>query len=297
MVRPVKFGYNTETAVTNAFQQSSGLTPSEIQEKTLHEFEMLVQALRNEGVEVIVVDDTHEPHKPDSIFPNNWISFHESGHVMLYPMLAENRRRERRSDIIEKIKELRQLELLHDLSDHETTEKYLEGTGSIVFDYKNHIAYAVRSPRTHEELVEEVCAKLGYKPVVFSACDRHGQPVYHTNVVMCVGESFAVICLECIDKQERDRVISELKNTGKEIVDISFGQVEKFAGNMYELVNNQGKNLLLMSEQAKLSLTDDQVATLQKYCKIISSPLYTIELHGGGSARCMVADIRLPKKK
>lgn len=297
MVRPVRFGYNTQTAVTNTFQKSVGLDPAEVQQKALQEFDELVNKLNTAGVEVHVFDDAEQPHTPDSIFPNNWISFHESGHMVLYPMLAENRRWERKENIINQIKELYDSHSIHDLSVHETAGRFLEGTGSIVFDYRNRIAYAALSPRTDKELVRSVCKHLDFKPVFFTSVDRNGTPVYHTNVIMCVGDEFAVICAESIiDSKERDMVLKELKKGGKTIVEITQEQVAQFAGNMYELVNNKGERLLLMSGRAYRSLTEEQKKTLEKFCRIISSPLDTIELHGGGSARCMIADVRLPRK-
>lgn len=297
MVRPVRFGYNAETAVTNAFQKSLGLDPASVQQKALQEFDELVKKLRAAGVEVLVFDDASEPHTPDSIFPNNWISFHETGHMVLYPMLAENRRMERKEDIINQVKELYDTNSVHDLTVHETAGRFLEGTGSLVFDYQNKTAYAALSPRTDKELVISVCRQLGFRPVFFTSVDRNGQPIYHTNVMMCVGDEFAVVCAESIiNNQERDTVLNELRQGGKTIIEISQEQVEQFAGNMYELVNKQREHLLLMSAQAYRSLTEEQKRMLEKFCRLIYSPLDTIELHGGGSARCMIADVRLPKK-
>ena len=298
MVRPVRFGYNAETAVTNTFQKSTGLDPAEVQSKALNEFDALVSKLRSEGVEVQVFEDAKAPHTPDSIFPNNWISFHESGHMVLYPMLAENRRLERKEEIISKMRELFDSHSIRDLSVHEATGRFLEGTGSLVFDYQGKIAYAAVSPRTDKDLVDVICTELGFRPVFFTSVDRKGTPVYHTNVIMCVGYEFAVICAESIiDEEERKMVLDELRKGGKEVVEITQEQVAQFAGNMYELINDKGGHLLLMSGQAHRSLNEEQVKTLEKYCKIISSPLDTIELHGGGSARCMIADVRLPRKK
>ena len=297
MVRPARFGYNAETAITNTFQKSTTLDPFEVQQKALNEFDALVSMLRSEGIEVQVFEDADLPYTPDSIFPNNWISFHESGHMVLYPMLAENRRLERKEDIINKIKELYESHSIHDLSVHEATGRFLEGTGSLVFDYRNNVAYAAVSPRTDKELVETICRELGFKPVFFTSVDRNGTPVYHTNVIMCVGDEFAVLCAESIiDEAEREIVLDELRKGGKTVVEITQQQVEQFAGNMYELINAKGEHLLLMSGQAHRSLTEDQKRILGRFCRIISSPLDTIELHGGGSARCMIADLRLPKK-
>lgn len=297
MVRPVRFGYNPETAITNTFQKNAA-DGSEIQQRALHEFNSLVQLLSREGVNVLAIDDTSEPHTPDSIFPNNWISFHSNASIVLYPMLAANRRSERRHDIIGKVKELFLCSEIIDLSDHEKEERFLEGTGSIVFDHPCKRAYTALSPRTHKELVMQLCARMGYKPVMFTSTDREGIPVYHTNVIMCIGHRLAVVCLESIDDEsERAMLMRELEATGKTIVPITRNQVECFAGNMYELLNTNGDHLLLMSTAAKNSLTQEQIRTISRFCRIIHSPLDTIEQHGGGSARCMIADIRLPRIK
>jgi hypothetical protein len=295
MVRPVRFGYDTETSGTNTFQQQAVSIPEDIQSQALKEFDQLAAMLRQQGINIIIAEDTHEPHTPDSIFPNNWISFHDTGLAVLYPMLAQNRRLERRTDIIDIIKKNFQLDMLHDMSTSEQLQQYLEGTGSIVFDYVNRLAFASISQRTHRSLVYALCEKLEYKPVIFTAVDRNGLPVYHTNVVMCIGGQFAAVCLECIIKGKQE-VSDALKQTGKTIVPLSLLQVEKFAGNMYELRNDKDERLLLMSSQAYRSLQEDQVRSLEKFCRTIHSPLDTIELHGGGSARCMIADVRLPRR-
>jgi hypothetical protein len=295
MVRPVRFGYNPETAITNTFQKSAA-AGQEIQYRALQEFNALVQLLSREGVNVLAIDDTSDPHTPDSIFPNNWISFHSNGSIVLYPMLAANRRHERREDIIRKVKELFACNEIIDLSGHENQDQFLEGTGSIVFDHQHQRAYAALSPRTHRDLVTHLCSRIGYTPVMFTSTDRAGVPVYHTNVVMCVGKQLAVVCLESIDSSsERAMLARELSATGKTVVPITRNQVECFAGNMFELVNTNGDHLLLMSTAAKNSLTPEQTRIISRYCRIIHSPLDTVEQHGGGSARCMIADIRLPR--
>lgn len=294
MIRPVRFGYNAETAITNVFQED--VVQEDVQASALCEFNMLARLLANEGVNVVIINDTEQPHTPDSIFPNNWISFHEDGTIILYPMLAHNRRPERRPDIIEALKQQFRCRSLIDLSNHEQENRFLEGTGSIVFDHAHKIAYAALSPRTDRYLLTMLCEMAGYIPLVFNAADSAGVPVYHTNVVMCVGEQFAVVCLESIrDLSEREILLERLRSTGKMIVNITLQQVNEFAGNMYELIDSRGKHLLLMSSRAEASLTQEQKDTLNKFCRIVHSPLNTIERLGGGSARCMIADIRLPR--
>jgi hypothetical protein len=292
MIRPHSFGFNAETADSNSFQKNnSNLHPGQIQHEALKEFDVFAEKLRHAGIDVLVIDDNPEPHTPDSIFPNNWISFHEEGIMVLYPMLAENRRKERRKDIIEKVQP--EGSSVIDLSFFEHQHKYLEGTGSIVFDYENKTAYANISPRTNRHLLIELCGRLDYKAVTFHAHDEAGEDIYHTNVLMCIGQGFAILCDECItDEKERQQVISSLERTGREIITISKAQMASFAGNMYQLFNNKSESIIVMSEQAYKALDAFQVVRLEKYGKILHSPLYTIEKHGGGSARCMIADIR-----
>lgn len=294
MIRPVNFGFNEQTAGSNAFQNRNAVQ-QQVQDKALKEFDNLVKILRENGVEVIVVDDTEEPHKPDSIFPNNWVSFHNDGTVFLYPMMAENRRLERREDIIRQLRDEFTVKHVIDLSRFENEHKFLEGTGSMVLDRENKIAYACLSPRTDEGVLEQFCAGSGYKPVLFHAVDEKGMDIYHTNVLMCVGSKFAVICLDSIrDEHEKNTVVNSLKETGKEIVDISFAQMNHFAGNMLELQNKAGQSLLVMSQSAYNSLESSQKLALEKCCKLLYADIGTIESNGGGSARCMMAEVHLP---
>ena len=295
MIRPVDFKFNEQTAGNNKFQQAS--EEEDVQALALKEFDNFVSLLREKGVNVTVIDDTAEPETPDSIFPNNWVSFHENGQVFLYPMFSENRRRERRDDIIESLGKNFAISGITDLSAHEQKGVYLEGTGSMVLDRENKIAYACLSVRTDQKVLEDFCAQSGYQAIPFQAVDAEGFPIYHTNVMMCIGSGFAVICLDAIpDEKERTTVIENLSSSGHEIVEISYDQMNRFAGNMLQVQNNNGDLLLIMSEQAYLSLNASQIERLEKYSQIIHSPIYTIEKNGGGSARCMLAEIHLGKK-
>lgn len=295
MIRPVDFKFNEQTAGNNKFQQANTVT--NVQQKALEEFDGFVELLRTNGVEVTVVNDTLQPETPDSIFPNNWISFHNNGEVILYPMFSVNRRAERRTDIIANLGQEFTINKVTDLSSYENKEQFLEGTGSLVLDRDHHIAYACLSLRTNEKVLEDFCQKAGYTAIAFNAVDSTGFPIYHTNVMMCVGDRFAVVCFDSIpDEAEKEKVRSSLDQNGKEVVSITFDQMNHFAGNMLQVQNNKGESLLVMSEQAYLSLDKSQIATLEKYCKLIYAPLYTIETNGGGSARCMLAEIHLPLK-
>jgi len=296
MIRPVAFGFNEQTAGSNAFQQQ-GLDQQNVQQQALQEFDTLVTALRDNGVDVIVVDDTPHPHTPDSIFPNNWVSFHENGQIFLYPMQAENRRLERREDIVDRLKAKFNISEVDDLSHFEASEKFLEGTGSMVLDRQNKIAYACLSPRTDREVLTEFSERSGYSTIEFHAVDGLGKAIYHTNVLMCMGEAFVVICLDSVtDEDERELLTDSFALTGKEIVEISLDQMNAFAGNMLELVNDKGEHLLVMSARAYHSLSQEQINSLEKHCKLIYADLNTIETNGGGSARCMIAEVRLPVK-
>ncbi|MDQ0591792.1 hypothetical protein QFZ37_000161 [Chryseobacterium ginsenosidimutans] len=299
MIEPIAFGFNAETAKNNFFQmEQKGF---DIQFKALAEFKMFVEKLRNKGINVITIKDTLDPHTPDSIFPNNWVSFHKDGKVVLYPMFASNRRVERREDIIETIKDQGfEVAEIDDWSFPETQGHFLEGTGSMIFDHDNKIAYGSVSLRLDENLFREFCAKYGFAPVVFHSFQTVGSerlPIYHTNVMMCVADKFVVICLDCIDNElERSKVIEAIKNSGKEIIEISEEQMHQFAGNMLQVQNKDGEKFLIMSETAYKSLSENQVSAIEKYCEIIYSDLNTIEVNGGGSARCMLAEVFLPKK-
>ena len=301
MIQPVSFRYNEQTAVNNYYQQVlDNLSDEQTQEKALLEFNNLVELLKNVGVNVIVIEDTKKPDTPDSIFPNNWVSFHADGTVGLYPMCAENRRAERREDIFDtlvdeygfKIKEIK------DFSEFEEHDKYLEGTGSMVLDREHKICYAAISIRTDEIAVMQFCEEFGYRPVCFTAnqsVNEERMAIYHTNVMMCVADKFVVICLDTIDDiDERKHVVETLTETGKEIIEITQAQNHRFAGNMLQVMGD--KPYLVMSNSAFSSLNNKQKKTIEKYCPIIYSSLDTIEACGGGSARCMMAEVFLPKK-
>jgi hypothetical protein len=299
MIRPVNFGFNQETAESNTFQNAEfgEQNKDKSQQIALKEFDEMVSQLRKSGVNVIVIDDTSEPYTPDSIFPNNWVSFHGNGSVITYPMQAENRRLERREDIIEQLSELFYINRRIDLSHFESENKFLEGTGSMVLDRKFKIAYACLSSRTHEDILKEFSVQMNYEIVAFNAVDGAGKQIYHTNVVMCIGDMFAVICLEAIpDLDERLMVRNSLEQSGKRVVEISLEQMNQFAGNMLEVKSQKGQKMLVMSSSAYHSLNKKQVTILNEYCTIYHFDLSMIEGNGGGSARCMMAEVHLPMK-
>ncbi len=298
MVRPAHFGFNEETAVNNAFQvMDKSLEPREVRQGARREFDAFVEKLRSAGVEVIVVEDTETPVKLDAVFPNNWITFHEDGRVVTYPMNAPTRRLERREDILEMLGKRFQLGDHLRFEHYEEMGMYLEGTGSLILDRPNHIAYACLSPRTDEHLLDDFCDKLGYEKVAFIAVDANGQEIYHTNVMMALGESFVVICLESVRAEgERNRLLNKFAETDKEVIEISLDQMTAFAGNMLQVRSQDGTPWLVMSEQAYKSLRPKQLEQIEKHSGILYSPLYVIEKYGGGSARCMMAEIFLPEK-
>ena len=303
MIRPVAFRMNEQTAVNNYYQKVlDGLSPETVNQKAQQEFDSFVEKLRKVGIDVTVVDDTIEPSTPDSIFPNNWISFHADGDVVLYPMFAENRRLERRDDILD-ILEAKGFYINDEIMDYTAAEDdgfYLEGTGSIVLDRQNSKAYCALSPRADEELFIEFCEDFDMNPVIFEAFQNVGgdrKLIYHTNVMMSVGITFAVICADCIDdKKERKMVLDSLKADEKEIILISEDQMNNFAGNMLEVVGADERRYLVMSAAANKALTKKQITQLEEHVTILSSSLDTIEACGGGSARCMMAEVFLPKK-
>jgi len=301
MIRPVSFRTNEQTAVNNYYQKVlDSLTPETIQFKALQEFDEYVNKLRSIGVEVIVVDDTKEFDTPDSIFPNNWMSFHENGDVGIYPMFAENRRLERRDDIFETLEKLGfVIENMVDYTSAEAEELFLEGTGSLLLDRINRKAYCALSPRADEDLFIEFCEDFEYTPVPFTAYQTVNDkrlPIYHTNVIMCLGEKFSVICLDSIDdKKERKNVLKHLKEDGKEVIAISESQVNNFAGNMLQVIGHNNERYTIMSKSAYESLNKQQLNQLKKHGNILYSSLDTIEACGGGSARCMMAEVFLPK--
>ena len=300
MIRPVAFRMNEETAVNNYFQKNIDGNVDEITQKAQQEFDDFAAKLRKVGVNVVVVDDVAENNTPDSIFPNNWVSFHETGDIALYPMFAENRRRERREDILQRLEEEGfEIKNVIDYTAAEEEEIFLEGTGSLLLDRANEKAYCALSERADEDLLIEFCEDFEYMPVIFEAnqtVNGERKAIYHTNVMMCLAEEFTVICLDTIDdKKQRKAVINSLKEDGKEIITITEEQMHEFAGNMLQVQGAFNKKYLVMSERAHQSLTADQVAKIEKHCEILSSSLQTIETLGGGSARCMLAEVFLPK--
>ncbi len=297
MVRPATFGYNEETATNNAFQSNdTSRSPEEVQALARKEFDQFVEKLRSHGIEVIVIEDTPEPVKTDAVFPNNWISFHDSGEIITYPMFSPIRRRERRADVIQTMQErFRFSQTLHLEKEFGETDDFLEGTGSMILDRENKLVYACVSIRTHPELVKKLAEHLGYTVVLFHALDKNGQQIYHTNVMMAIGETFAVICLDCIPEEEQVYVIRHLGQTNKKIISISLEQMEAFAGNMLQVRNKLGETFLVMSEQAYQSLTQEQIDLIEAETRILYSPLSTIETYGGGSARCMMAEVFRPE--
>ena len=300
MIRPVSFRMNEQTAVNNYFQENVEGSGVSINSKAQSEFDKFVNVLRAKGVQVVVVDDTKEPDTPDSIFPNNWVSFHSDGTVGLYPMFAENRRNERREDILEQLEsEGFLIENVMDYTSAEEQEIYLEGTGSLLIDRVNKIVYCALSVRADEELIIEFCEDFDCMPVIFTAnqpVEDKRLPIYHTNVMMCLAETFAVICLDTIDdKKEKKNVVHHLKESGKEIIPISESQMHHFAGNMLQVLGADEKRYLVMSSQAFDSLKASQISAIEKHCEILHSAIETIETCGGGSARCMMAEVFLPK--
>lgn len=292
MVRPANFGFNPETAVNNSFQKK-GLEKS-THETALKEFDNFTALLRSNKVEVLVVQDTQEPHTPDSVFPNNWFSTHEGGTLVIYPMFAKNRRLERKPEVLDLLRSKYNIKRVVDLTKWEDKSLFLEGTGSMVIDRDYSLVYACTSPRTDENVLEEFCEELDFDYFIFSAFDLNGEPVYHTNVMMCVATKFVVACLDSIrDIRERKDFIDLVKNCDKELIEISLEQMNLFAGNMIELTNKKGEALLIMSATAKNALTAEQLKRLSGYCKIVSPELSVIENNGGGSARCMIAEIFL----
>ncbi len=299
MIRPASFRMNEETAVNNYFQSETQLDPRMVVGAAQREFDEFVALLKANGVNVIVVEDIKENDTPDALFPNNWISMHEDGKVGLYPMFAENRRRERREDILDVLEENGfEISEVIDYSSAEEEEVFLEGTGSLILDRENGIAYCALSDRADEELLIEFCEDFEYTPVIFGAyqsTDNKRLPIYHTNVMMCVADRFAVICLESIDdKKERKAVKEQLKSNGKTIIAITEKQMHEFAGNMLQVKAKNGP-ALVMSDRAYHSLLPDQIKTLEVFGPIIHPKLDIIETCGGGSARCMMAEVFLPQ--
>ncbi|WP_237276196.1 citrulline utilization hydrolase CtlX [Tenacibaculum ovolyticum] len=302
MVRPASFRMNEQTAVNNYYQQELLNTlPTTINAKAQQEFDAFVIKLREVGVCVVVVNDTKEPDTPDALFPNNWISFHENGDVAIYPMFAENRRLEKREDVLETLEENGfEIKNVIDYSEAEEEGFFLEGTGSMILDRANRKAYCALSPRAEEELFIEFCEDFEYTPIIFIAnqtVNEKREAIYHTNVMMCIAETFAIVCLEAIDdKKEKKELIKQLKSDKKEVIAITENQVVQFAGNMLQVKGEEEQRFLIMSSSAYNSLTKDQLQKIKKHNQIIHSSLDTIETCGGGSARCMMAEIFLNKK-
>ena len=297
MIRPAQFGFNTETAGSNEFQKHDFAenTADIAQQEAREEFDLMISQMEKIGVDLHIFEDDNEKNRPDAVFSNNWISFHQSGKVVLYPMMAENRRAERRLDIIETLKKDFKVEEIIDLTYFEEQGKFLEGTGSMVLDRRYKIVYACLSPRTHPDVLDAFAEALGYEVVPFSASDENNKPIYHTNVLMCVGDIFAVVCLEAIkNPDERQLVRATLEETNKYIVEISLEQVRHFAGNMLMVRNKKQEKFLVMSTQAYESLTKKQREILNDYARIFHTDLNVIEANGGGSARCMMTEIHLP---
>ena len=285
MVRPSAFGFNTETAVNNSFQNNTFLSAQQVQSAALIEFDRLAELLRNNGIEVVILADSNEPVKPDAVFPNNWFSSHPSGQLVLYPMFSPVRRLERRSELTHVLKASTTL----DLTEFESRGQFLEGTGSLVFDHANKVVYAALSARTDKDLVALVAKHLGYTAFTFTTADRRGNAIYHTNVLLSVSDDLAIICSDCITGGAEDLIAALRKN--KEVVEISLAQMENFCGNCLLLQNNKGEKFLVMSARAHEHLTAAQIDLIEKHARILSAPLDTIENIGGGSARCMLAEI------
>ena len=294
MVRPAAFGFNEETAASNSFQRETFLSNNEILEEALHEFDRAANELRSHGINVHVVEDTLIPRKPDAVFPNNWISFHPNGMLILYPMEALNRRCERRLEVVLELQQKFNFEKVLDLTHFESENLFLEGTGSVVFDHKNKVAFGATSSRTSEIVFLELCKQIQYTPIMFSAFDENGQPIYHTNVIMCMGDDFVVVCLECLpDEQSRNLFVNEVSRLGKRVLEISVAQMNAFAGNMLLLRDSQNNNKLVLSETAYQSLTSAQFDFLKQRIDFVRFEIPLIESIGGGSARCMLAEVFL----
>lgn len=292
MIRPLHFAFNAETAVNNSFQVKGD--PENLTNKAVQEFDVFVDELEKHDIDVTVVEDSPSPHTPDAIFPNNWISFHESGIYCLYPMYAPNRRMERKEEVLEIIQKKFHYHQLIDFTSYESENLFLEGTGSMVLDRDKHFAYACLSPRTNLIVLKDFCKKMGYQPIIFHSKDKTGKDIYHTNVMMCVADRYVVICLDSIpDAGEKKYVMETISAGGKEIIPISMEQMNHFAGNMLQLINKKNEKILVMSSAAWFSLTPVQKEKLINYNQILHTSLQSIESNGGGSARCMIAEIHL----
>lgn len=293
MMRPKHFGYDPASAETNAFQVKEGYeNTNAIQQTALEEFDNAVTTLREAGVNVLVIEDSDSPVKPNAVFPNNWVSFHRDSKVVLYPMLAKNRRDERRPEIFDQLKEQGiNIDEFIDLTHYEEEDKFLESTGSVIFDYPREIAYACVSARTNPDVLHKFSEIMGFEPVIFEALDRDGMEIYHTNVMMCLADEYVVICSESIPEDQRKNVLDALEKTGHEVVSITYDQMYAFAGNMLEVESDSGQSILIMSDAAMHSLDLDQKEKLSQYSRLLSVPIPTIEKYGGGSIRCMMCRV------
>jgi hypothetical protein len=297
MIRPANFGFNSETASSNAFQQNKSESTKDIQQRALKEFDKTVDLLKSNEIDVIVIDDTTDALRPDAIFPNNWISTHEEGVIVTYPMMAANRRVERRTDIIDLLRNKFKVLKTIDLTSSERDEKFLEGTGSIVFDHTNKIAYTCRSLRTDESLLNELCQQLGYTALIFDSVDENGKPIYHTNVMMWMGEKMAGVCLDSVkNEDDQEKILAKLSETNHKVIALSYPQIKALAGNMFEVKNKKGEPFLLMSQTAFQSLLPGQLNEMTKHAEPLVVAIDTIEQYGGGGIRCMVAGMYLPLK-
>ncbi len=298
MIRPANFGYNEETAPNNAFQISDGGENKElIAQKAQDEFDALVFMLENNGIEVIVIEDTPSPPKPDAVFPNNWISFHQDGSIMTYPMFSKVRRLERRKDIVDYFKDNFSVTKHYRFESYESDGMYLEGTGSMILDRPNKLVFACKSVRTNEDILDEFSRLTGYKKIIFQATDGQGQEIYHTNVMMAIGTSFVIICMDTVrDEGHKQLLRNTFATYDKEVIEISMEQMNSFAGNMLQVGKTEEDSFLVMSESAFNSLSEKQVSNIEKHAKIIHSPIPTIERYGGGSVRCMMAEVFLPER-
>lgn len=295
MIRPAHFAYNEETALNNTFQKKSDDSYEHISKLAKDEFDQMVSVISNEGIEVVVIDDTPKPIKPDAVFPNNWISFHDDGTILTYPMNASSRRLERREDIIEYFNVHFKVSRRLSLEIFEHKNQFLEGTGSMILDRKNKIVYACLSPRTHIELLHHFSLLMDYKVCFFKATDQNGIDIYHTNVLMALGVDFVVCCMQAVEPSKKEELESLFVATGKELVDITFDQMNSFAGNMLQLCNHKGDPILVLSRTAYNSLTKEQLNKLSSKTKLLPVEIPTIESIGGGSARCMIAEVFLKK--
>src|SRR5262245_30112735 len=299
MVRPASFGFNPDTAPSFMFQrETTEASRREIERRARMEFDLLAGRLRAAGAEVIIAEDKEDLNTPDAVFPNNWVSFHHDGSVVLYPMLAPSRRPERRRDIIEKLQGSGfRVSRVIDLTHHEDHGRFLEGTGSVVFDHADHLAYANISPRTNERVLTELCSTLGYQPVMFRAAQANGEPILHTDMIISIGDRFVIFCGDSIvEPSERKIVLDSLKSTGREIIPIDLKQLEQFAGNVLQLQTKTDRSLLAISTAACLALRIEQREAIQRFTQLVESPLPVFEGIGRGSARCMMADVHLPRR-